>query len=59
MDPLLASIPLGVLSAIIAVLLLQGWPHGYRWSEDISCTEENRAGGPYIRSSSNDASTES
>ena len=43
---LLASIPLGVVSAIVAVLVLQGWPHGYRWSDDISWTEGEPSGQP-------------
>lgn len=43
---LLASIPLGVVSAIVAVLVLQGWPHGYRWSPEISWTKGELSGQP-------------
>ncbi len=40
----LLAIGVGVVSAIIAVFLLQTWPHGYRWSSEISWTEGDPSG---------------
>jgi hypothetical protein len=45
MEPLVAIL-LGIISAIVAVVLLQIWPHGYRWSKDISWTEGSPSGDP-------------
>ncbi len=42
----LVSIPVGIFSAIVAVFLLQGWPHGYSWAKDISWTEGEPSGHP-------------